>query len=235
MTAEVTMNKIKDLPRDERPYEKCFEYGPEFLTDTELLAVILRTGIRGLSSYELSKNIIESDMEYDGILSIMHLTKDDLIKINGVGKVKTVQVLCIAELVKRISAKEAKKNLKMDQPGTIAGYYMERVRHLEKEHLIALFLDTKCNLICEKTISIGTVNQSLIGNREILIAALKCGAVNMILIHNHPSGDPQPSTADIAVTKKINLAADLVGVKLLDHIIIGDINYVSFKEDKIAF
>lgn len=227
------MNKIKDVPKKERPYEKCFNKGPEYLSDSELLAIILRTGTNGCSSYELANKILTSSSKKASLLSLMHITKEELIKIKGIGMVKTVQILSIAELVKRISSIQAKSKFKFDKPATIADYYMERLRHLEQENLFVLYLDTKCQLIKEINLTKGTINQSLISPREIFVEALKCGAVNIILIHNHPSGDCTPSRSDILITQKTKNAGKLVGINLLDHIIIGDKNYSSFTELKL--
>ena len=228
------MNRIKDLPEVERPYEKCLKYGADHLSDAELLSAILRTGTQGLSAYDLANNIIRSDVS-NSILSIMHLTKEELLRIKGVGNAKAVQILCISELAKRISLERASHSLKMNVPSSIANYYMEHMRHLEQEQLIVIYVDSKCNMIKDKTISKGSINQSYVCNREILVEALKCEAVGFILLHNHPSGDPSASTADISSTKNLNKACKLIGLNLLDHIIIGDRCYTSFIESNINF
>lgn len=227
------MNNIKNLPENERPYEKCFAHGPQVLTDCELLAVILRTGTNGTSSYDLAGKILNMGIDNGTLLSIMHLSKEELLGIKGIGKVKAVQIMCIGELAKRISSMDAKSKLKFDKPSTIADYYMEHMRHLEQENLVIIFLDTKCRMIKDKILSTGTVNQSLISAREIFIEALKCNAVSLILVHNHPSGDCTPSRDDITNTVKIADAGKLIGISVLDHIIIGDRRYSSLKELKL--
>lgn len=165
------MNNIKDLPVNDRPYEKCFAKGPEYLTDVELLAVILRTGTNGISSFDLSKDILshKSQNGKQDLLAIMHMTKEQLLSIKGVGMVKAVQIMCVRELVRRISSVKAKDSIQYNIPSTIADYYMEQLRHLEQENLVVMFLDTKCHLIKDMTITKGTVNQSLISSREILL------------------------------------------------------------------
>ena len=223
------MSKIKDIPPEERPCEKCFLKGPEALTDSELLSVILRTGTGGMNVLELANQIMALDGSHS-LLSVMHLTKEQLMEIRGIGKVKSVQLLCICELVKRITRQNAAPSLKFDSPALIARYYMESMRHLEQEHLVVLFLDTKCHLRKETYISKGTVNQSFLSPREIFIEALRCNAVNIVLIHNHPSGDCTPSREDILSTEKIIKAGKLIGIFVIDHIIIGDNNYSSMKE-----
>ena len=231
---EVQMNRIKDLPEVERPYEKCLKYGANHLSDAELLSAILRTGTCGISAYDLANNIIRSDAS-GNILSIMHLSKEELLKIKGVGSAKAVQILCIAELARRISLERASLDLKMNVPSSIANYYMEQMRHLDQEQLVVIFVDSKCNMIKDIVISKGSINQSFFCNREILVEALKSDAVNIILLHNHPSGDPSPSVADISSTKKLRKACELIGMNLLDHIIIGDRCYTSFIESNIDF
>lgn len=222
--------KIKNVPVNERPYEKCFSKGPEVLTDAELLAIILRNGTPGMSVYELSREILSLKDSKGSLLSIMRLTKEELMKIKGVGKVKAIQILCICELAKRISTLNAEHDLKFDNPSSIANYYMERMRHLDRENLIVIYLDTKCHFIKDITISTGTVNQSIISSREIFVEALRCNAVQIILIHNHPTGDCKPSRSDILSTEKIIKAGELVGITVIDHIIIGDRNYSSLRE-----
>ena len=227
------MNKIKDMPRSERPYEKCFENGPETLSDCELLSVILRTGVKGSSAYDLAKEIITQQGDGTNLLKIMDTTKEELLHIKGVGMVKAVQILCIGELAKRIASMPFVDNVKYDSPKKIAGYYMERLRHLEQETLHVMFLDTKCKLIKSKEITKGTIDRSMISQREIFVEALKCNAVNIVLVHNHPSGEPTPSRDDIRSTKKIKEAGDMVGIRLLDHIIIGDNKFSSLRELKV--
>ena len=129
------MNKIKELPTNDRPYEKCFSKGAAVLSDTELLSVILRTGTSGLNAQELSAQILSDDEGNVNLLTIMHHSKEQLLSLKGVGMVKACQILCIAELVKRISSSKAYKKVQFNSPGTIAKYYMERMRHLEQEHL----------------------------------------------------------------------------------------------------
>ncbi|MCR5430366.1 MAG: DNA repair protein RadC [Eubacterium sp.] len=228
------MNRIKDLPEFERPYEKCLKYGANHLSDAELLSAILRTGTNGVSAYDLANNIIRANTSKN-ILSVMHLSKEELLKIKGVGNAKAVQILCISELARRISLERASLELKMNVPSSIANYYMEQLRHLDQEQLVVIFLDSKCNMIKDKVISKGSKNQSFVCNREILVEALKCDAVSIILLHNHPSGDPSPSSADIASTKKLKKACFLIGLSLLDHIIIGDRCYTSFIESNVDF
>ena len=225
-----TNNVMKNLPADERPYEKCEQYGPHVLTDEELLAVILRTGTRGTNSLELAREIMNVCPFESGITGLLHVTLPELKELNGVGKVKACQILCIGELSKRISMRGARKLLDFRRPETIADYYMERLRHEEQEIVICMMLDTKNHLLGEAELTRGTVNQSLLSPRELFVSALSYHAVQLILVHNHPSGDPSPSREDIRITERIASAGKIIGIPLIDHLVIGDRKYPSFME-----
>lgn len=221
---------MKEMPAEELPYEKCLKAGAEALSDAELLAVILRTGSRGVNALDLSREILESGQPQKGLLGLYHMSIPQLCRIRGVGEVKAVQLKCIAELSNRISKYSNEEALNFHDAQTIAGYYMEEMRHLEQEQVLLLMLDSKCRLLCEQVISKGSVNASVITPREIFLQALQHHAVFVILLHNHPSGDPSPSEEDRIFTKRISLAGELVGIRLLDHIVVGDRQYTSFRE-----
>lgn len=216
---------MKEMNMEERPYEKCLQKGAASLSDAELLAVILRNGTQGKNSLELARTILQ-----DGLLNIHQLTLDKLTSIKGIGKVKAIQILCLSELAKRLSKAKAKEKLTFTVPSSIADYYMEEMRHQKQEHMKLLMLNTKSQLIGESNVSKGTVNAALVSPRELFIEALDKEAVTIILLHNHPSGDPSPSTNDILLTKRVKDAGALIGVELLDHIIIGNNCYMSFSE-----
>lgn len=217
----------KELPQDDRPYEKCLQKGPESLSDAELLAVILRCGSRDLPSVELAREILKLCRSQEGLLGLYHLSAEQLREIRGVGPVKAAQIKCVAELSKRMAGLSAGRKLNFQDPGSIAAYYMERLRHEEQENLICMMLDTKNHFLGDITLTIGTVNASLISPRELFLEALRYHAVNLILVHNHPSGDPTPSQEDISVTRRIARGGELLGILLMDHIIIGDRQYIS--------
>lgn len=224
---------IKEMLEEERPYEKCLKYGPEHLTNTELLAILLRTGTKGMNSLELARNILQTQSGEEDILNIHNLTMQKLKKIKGIGKVKAIQIICLSELAKRLAKTNAKEGLIFNLPSSIAEYYMEEMRHQKQEQMKLLMLNTKSKLIGESNISKGTVNASLVSPRELFIEALECGAVSIIMMHNHPSGDPTPSKSDLLLTKRVKDAGDLIGIELLDHIIIGNNCYISFAEEKL--
>lgn len=225
--------KMKEMAEEERPYEKCLRYGAGRLSNVELLAVLLRTGTKGMNSLELAKSILEAPSGEESLLNIHQITLQKLKRLRGIGKVKAVQILCLSELAKRLAKASAKEGLVFHLPVTIAEYYMEEMRHQKQEHMKLLMLDTKSKLLGESNISKGTVNASLVSPRELFIEALDCGAVSIILLHNHPSGDPTPSQADILFTKRVKEAGELIGISLLDHIIIGNNCYISFAEQNM--
>ena len=227
------MQKNITLEEDLLPYEKFEKFGSESLTDIELLAIIIRTGTKNMSALNLAKKIIglSSDSgQSHGLLSLLHLSLEELMSIKGIGKVKAIRLKCITELSKRIAMESFKTGLRFDSPKSIAAYYMEQLRHKETEHVILVMCDGKNQFLKDCILSSGTVNMSLLSPREIFMMAIKTQAVNILLVHNHPSGDPTPSKDDILITKRIHEASQIMNIPLVDHIIIGDNNYRSFKE-----
>ena len=197
--------------------------------------MILRGGVQGSSSLTLADKILNFSKQtgYSGLLGLFHISMQELMKIHGIGKVKAIQLKCIGELSKRMATAAAKPELSFHHPVTIAKYYMERLRHEEQELLYCMMLDGHNHLSGEQLLSRGTVNATLITPREVFVEAVKYRAVNLILVHNHPGGDPSPSQADLDVTERIYHCGELLGIHLLDHIIIGDHRYVSFREKGI--
>ena len=222
---------IKERPAQNRPYERCRSYGPAALTDSELLAVILRTGRQGASAIEVAEEILALSPTEKGLRSLLKLTESELMSVPGVGEVKAVQLLCIGELSRRIARMKAEEKLLCNVPSTVADCYMEELRHKEQENLVILMLDGSSHRITERVMTVGTVNASLVSPREIFLEALRCHAVSIIMLHNHPSGDPTPSPEDYEVTEKVREAGELLHIPLVDHIIIGDRTYRSFCED----
>ena len=228
------MNTMKDIPNAERPYEKCLKQGAEALSDAELLAVLLRTGTKGENVLALAKRLLYEDGGA-GLLGIHQFSFQSLMKLKGIGKVKAEQILCLSELAKRLSKASVEPRLRFSSSQSVAEYYMEDLRHRNQEVMKLLLLNSKAELIDETNISKGTVNASLVTPRELFVEALKKEAVSMILLHNHPSGDPTPSRDDILTTKRISECGLLIGIELLDHIIIGNNCYVSFQEENLLW
>lgn len=226
------MMKFRDVRPEERPAEKARRLGIASLSDRELLSLLLRSGCRGQDVTALSTMVLEMEPRREGLLGLLHNSMQDYMRLRGVGEAKALQLVAIGELSKRIWRREAAKNLTtaFSDPGLCARYYMEALRHLEQEELHAAFLDTKLRFISDQLLSRGSVDASVVSVRELMIAALRARAVRMILVHNHPSGDPRPSADDQRVTVEVQTAAKLIGIPLEDHIVIGDNAYYSFKE-----
>lgn len=227
------MNKsktIKQLPISERPYERCERYGAEYLTDAELLSVVIRSGTKERRSFEVAQDVLMIKDEYQGLKGLYNVTLNELIRIKGIGRVKAIQILCVVELTKRMSKVVSDKGIYFNTPQSIADYFMQEMRHLDTEQVTLVLLNSKNRLIKEIRLSKGTVNASLTTPREVFIYALKYEAVNFAMIHNHPSGDPTPSQEDIRLTSRIKESSKIVGINLIDHIIIGDNIYTSLGE-----
>lgn len=226
----VEVIRMKELPLSERPYEKCVHYGPEVLSDSELLAAVIRTGSRGEKAVDLAERVL-CHLPGKHLGGLFHISMEQLQEIHGIGMVKAVQLKCMAEFTKRMvrSSMPAEK-LKCNEPEQVAAYYIQQMRFLETEQVRLLVLDGKNALSKEIVISNGSFNASAAALREIFYNALKHKAVNIILLHNHPSGDPTPSREDMLMTKRIQEVGHMIGIELLDHIVVGDNRYISFRE-----
>ena len=172
-------------------------------------------------------------MDKTGIGYLSHVTVEELTKIKGIGQCKAAQIIAAIELGKRLSSSSGDDKLKVDSPLVIAELLMEEMRYLTKEHFKIAILDTKNQIISIENISIGNLNASIVHPREVFNIAIKRSANSIILVHNHPSGDPTPSTEDINITHRLIDAGNIIGIKVLDHIIIGDNKYISFKQKNI--
>ncbi len=226
--------RMNDLPSSERPCEKCERFGPEGLSDAELLAVLLRTGAEGVSALDMSRNILSTLC--NGSLAALHkVSTEELLQIRGVGRVKAIQLRCIAELSGRIAQSKigVEDELIYDSPDVIGSYYMERMRHENQEIILLLCLSSKGRLLSKKIISRGDLNSAILNPREVFAEAISHRAASIILLHNHPSGDPTPSREDIEITNRILHAGKIVGIPLTDHLVIGDQTFVSMRRSRL--
>ena len=220
--------RIKDLPEGMRPFEKAARNGAGSLSDTDLLAVFLRSGTKDRNVLELSEELL---LRAGGSLAgLYQLSQEDFLGIPGIGSVKAVQLECLKVLVSRIAKSEEGPRPDFSSPEKVFRYYAEEFRMTDQECVRILFLNTKMRLLKEVEISRGTVRSSPVPIREILVRALRENVVTVILVHNHPSGDPEPSGDDIRVTAELENACRMVGLTLADHIIIGAKSYVSLRE-----
>lgn len=225
----MTENQKKN--RQELPYERFLRFGPECLTEAELLAIIIRTGTKEKNALQLAEEVLQlARYPREGLLGLYEIKLEELENIKGIGEVKAVKLKCLAELSMRMSAATARDGVQIKSAAQVAALFMERLRHRDTECVFLLSLDAKCRLLREKKLSEGSVKNSLISPREIFLEALDAKAVNILLIHNHPSGDPTPSAADREVTAHLRELGAKMDIPLLDHIVIGDNQYISFKE-----
>lgn len=222
---------IKELPESERPYDKFVKYGPASLSDAELLAIILKTGTKELTSIDIARSILSG--RHNNLLNLYELSYDELIKYDGIGRIKAIQLKAVAELSSRISRTNSGYNLIMRNPNTVAEYYMENLRHNRNESFICAYFDAKNHFLGDYIIALGSYNCVYIEEKEIFKCAYEKYAASIILVHNHPSGDCNPSDADISLTDRIKEKASYLGFNLVDHIIIGDNQYFSFLEHNI--
>ena len=207
---------MKDIALEQRPRERLKSSNSSFLSDPELLALILEKGTKGENVLDLSNRLISSF----GLENLNSLSLQELMKIKGIGLAKGAKIIAAFELSKRVnSGKICEKVIK--NPSDIASYYIEKLKDLKKEHFIAVFLDSKNKIIKDEVISIGTLNSSLVHPREVFKEAIKCSANSVILVHNHPSGNCEPSEEDYRVNKVLVETGNLVGIEILDHLLIG--------------
>ncbi len=219
--------RIKDFPLEERPRERLVRKGSGSLSDAELLAVVIRTGNKKENVLDLSKRVIK---KYD--LKVLSRARvGSLKKTFGVGEAKACQIIACFELGRRMSCFKREKKDVANSAKDIARILMPQLSGLKKEHFLGLFLDSRKRIIGQETIFIGSLDCSVIHPREIFKIALAESAAAMILVHNHPSGDPSPSEEDIEVSEQIVGAGNILGIQVLDHIIIGDNRFVSLKEE----
>ena len=223
--------KIRELPEEDRPREKLLQRGASALTDRELLAILLRTGVKGANAVEVGGQLLQ---RYKTLSGLCQCSADQLAAVHGVGLAKAVQLAAAFELGRRL-AKETVIRQKIDSPELVNEFFGAEMRALRTESLRVLLLDTRYRLIEAKQISVGSVNESIAHPREIFRPAIIASAYAVIVAHNHPSGDPTPSAADHSLTRRLAEVAELLQIKLLDHVIIGSpaegrSAYFSFKE-----
>lgn len=218
---------IKDLPEDERPRERLVKYGAEVLSNAELLAIILRVGGAGHSAIGLAENMLS---KFGGLKGIASATIEEMSEVKGLGMAKAAQIQAMVELGKRLAAATSGARQAIRSPQDAADMLMPELRDCDQEHFKAIFLNTRSEVIRIKTVTLGSLNASIITPIELFKRAISYNSCAVIVAHNHPSGDPTPSQDDINVTKRLVQAGQYVGVEVLDHLIIGDGRWVSLKE-----
>lgn len=225
---------IKELPIEDRPQEKLLKYGPESLSNKELLALIIRTGTKELTSVELSEKILyclKREGEDDGLFALKNATLKELTDIKGIGEAKASMILAAVNLGIRMSTYSLYKKIKITSPDIAANYVMNDMKYLETEHFKIMNLNTKKEITHIREISHGSINMTLVYPREVFKKAISDNAHSIILLHNHPTGDPNPSIEDINLTNRLIECSKIIGIEILDHIIVGDNKYFSFLKE----
>ncbi len=215
------------MPIQERPRERLIQEGPKALSNQEIIAIILRTGTRKESVLQLAARVLAA---FDGLAMLREASIEELCQIKGIKEAKAVEIAAAIELGRRIHSLRSPDPYVVRSPEDVSNYVMEDMRFLKQEHFDVLYLDTKNQVIHRQNIFIGSLNASIVHPREVFKEAFRRSAASIICLHNHPSGNPEPSREDIEVTKRLNGAGKILGIDLLDHIIIGDRKYVSLKE-----
>lgn len=221
--------KLKELPVMERPYEKLELYGPERLTSAELLAIIIKTGTREETAVQLAQRILKMNEKNknDDLTFLQDISITEFMKIKGIGKVKSIQLLAVIELAKRINKPTNTNAIKIRNTADIAKLLMNELKNEKREKVKLVLLNSKNIVLKIKDVSYGGTNFAYIEPKDILYEAIKLQSPRIILVHNHPSGDTTPSKSDYNITDRIYESACLMGIELLDHIIIGNNKYES--------
>ena len=223
--------RVNDIPLNERPMEKLLQFGVESLSNEELLAILLRTGTKGENVIALSRRLL---IELDGLDGLLNVSFEEASKIKGIKKVKACQIISMMELVNRVRTLKSKnENLKISSPKDVSALLINEMSNLKQEVFKLILLNTKNVVIGTKDVFKGTLNSSIVHPREVFKEAIQRGSANIIVCHNHPSGDPTPSKEDIDITLRRKECGKIMGIGLLDHIIIGNNKYVSLKEKGI--
>lgn len=225
-------DRIKDWPEDERPRERLIRFGSSTLSDAQLLAIVLRTGhsTQGLSALDLARNLLSS---FGSLRNLDSASISEICAIKGIGHAKAAEIKACLEIGKRFVAETNVSNVKFRTSEDVYNFYFPHMKNLKKELFKLLLLDNKHKIIKEITISEGSLTASLVHPREVFNPAIRESAAAVIFVHNHPSGDPAPSQEDKDLTQRLIKASEYIGIRVLDHIIIGDKDYFSFVDHKI--
>jgi len=223
---------IRDLPQSERPRERLQAYGSGSLSTSELLAILLRTGTRSESVINLGSRLLA---QFGGLAGIARASFADLCEVRGLGLAKAAQIKAALELGKRLMVASPEERPQVKSPADVANLLMMEMGFLEQEHLRVVLLDTKNHVLGMPTIYVGSLNTSVMRVGELFREAVRSNCAAVIVVHNHPSGDPTPSPEDVNITRQIVEAGKLLDVEVLDHLIIGQQRYVSLKERGLGF
>ena len=220
--------KIKEIPQSERPYEKLEMYGAQALSNAELLAIIIKNGTKEESSVMLAQKILSMQKStQDSVRFLQDISIKEFMSIKGIGKVKAIQLLAVCELTKRISRPIKNFNVQIKSPQDVADLLINELKYEKREIVKVLMLNVKNNILKIQDIALGGTSFAVFEIKDVLKEAIKIGAPKIILVHNHPSGDPTPSHDDIELTQKLEQVSKMLEIELLDHVVIGDGKYKS--------
>ncbi|GIP31362.1 DNA repair protein RadC [Paenibacillus sp. J2TS4] len=218
---------LSEIPHEDRPRERMQRYGAHALSNAELLAILLRTGTYQESAVQLAQRILR---EAGSLRGLVEMSVDQMMETRGIGMAKALQLKAGIELGRRLATSFHQEAVTIRSPQDVHSLLSEDLRYLQKEHFVCLFLNTKNHVQAKETLSIGSLNASIVHPREVFLAAIRRSSASIICVHNHPSGDPTPSPEDIEITQRLVEAGQIIGIDVLDHIIIGDRSYISLKE-----
>ncbi|EHR34685.1 RadC family protein [Helcococcus kunzii] len=223
--------RIKEIKENERPMEKLLQYGVNSLSNSELLAILIGSGTKNKNAIYLAEEILKYKIRDKDLL---YTSMEQLMEIDGIGLSKASRIISGLELGNRLAKIDKSQNISLSSPDTVAEFLYEYFRDSYKEEFCVLFLDTKNKVIGTQTVSIGTINQSLVHPREVFRYAIMKNSNSILLSHNHPSGDPTPSKEDILITERLIKAGEYIGIKVLDHLVIGDRRYISLRAENLV-
>lgn len=223
---------VREMPNDERPRERLERYGASTLQNSELLAILLRTGLPGENVIDLSTRLLR---DFGGLAGLVSADLAELTKAHGLGPAKATQLKAALEIANRLAALGPEQRPQIREPGDVARLLMLEMAYLAQEQLRVLCLDTKHHVIAQHTVYQGTINSSAVRAAEVFRPAITRACLSIIVVHNHPSGDPAPSPEDVRTTQQLREAGALLDIELLDHIIIGRHQHVSLKERGLGF
>ncbi len=223
---------IREMPSEDRPREKLVKFGPGSLTDSELLAILLRTGVQGENVLVLSQRLLR---DYGGLSGLSRIPLSQLCELRGLGEAKAAQLKAALEIGRRLLLAEPDQRLQVRTPGDLANPLILEMSGLEQENLKVVMLDNKNRILRMQTVYVGTINSSQVRISEVFKEAIRQNAVSIIVAHNHPSGDPTPSPEDVRVTEEMVEAGKLLEIELLDHLVIGHQRFVSLRERRLGF
>jgi len=230
---------IKEMNEEDRPRERLAKYGSESLSNAELLAIILRTGTKAETAVDLANRLLSgkglaAPNGSCGLSALAAADPEELCQVRGIGQAKAVQIKAALELGRRLSGTAAERRSSISTPAQASALVMDEMRFLDREHFRIIILNTKNHVLGVELVSVGSLNSTVVHPREVFKTPLKRSAAAVILVHNHPSGDPTPSQEDIDLTRRLAEAGKVLGISVLDHIIVGDNRYVSLKERGLA-